>query len=31
MDTIEEEDWADIQRDYPIWLDIHDKEGRPGK
>jgi len=31
MDSIHDEDWSDMRIDYPMSLDLRDKEGRPGK
>lgn len=30
MDTILQEDWSDMQEEYPYTLDTYDKEGKPG-
>lgn len=31
MDTIQEENWSDMVKEYPYSISGHDKEGRPGK
>ncbi len=31
MSTIHQEDWSDMQEDYPYFVDTFDKEGRPSK
>lgn len=30
MDTIHEEDWSDLENDFPVWVDTFDKKGQPG-
>ncbi len=31
IDTILQEDWSDMQEEYPYTLDTYDKEGKPGQ